>query len=211
MELAEPTTALTDLVLALLAFGFALQLIRYSNRLRQESIRDWGIAFGALAIGALSGGISHGFAPYMSDTTHAVVWRVTLYSIGIASFYMLTGTARAALRYRVASWVILVALIKLAVYLYRCSVTPSFHLAVYDYVPNMAAVLVMGVLLKKQYGDGSGIWIAAGVVISFVAAGVQLAGVTLHAHFNHNDLYHVIQMGSLVLFHRGASSLQDMR
>lgn len=211
MELAEPTTALTDLVLSLLAIGFAARLIPYANRLRQESMRDWGIAFGVLGIGSLAGGVAHGFAPYLSETAYAVIWRITLYAVGIASFYMVSGTARAALRHRVASWLILTAGIKLIVYLYRTSTTPNFALAIYEYVPNMIAVLVMGLVLRKHRRDVSGLWLTLGVVVSFLAAGIQLSGVALYPNFNHNDLYHVVQMVGLMLFYRGASRLQDTR
>ena len=211
MGLSEPTTALTDLLLALLALGFSLQLIPSARRLRQESIRDWGLAFGALSVGALAGGISHGFATQLSATAHAVVWRNTLYSIGFPSYYMVAGTARAAMRRRLGNWLIVVAAVKLAGYLYWTTIRPEFSLAVYDYVPNMLAVLVMGVMLKKRRRDPAGFWLAAGVVVSFFAAAVQQSGLTLAENFNHNDLYHVIQMVALVLFYRGASRLQDVR
>ena len=211
MGLSEPTTALTDLVLALLALGFSLQLMPYARRLRQESIRDWALAFGALSIGALAGGVSHGFAAQLSEAAHAVVWQITLYSVGFASYYMVAGTARAALRHRVGSWLIVVAALKLAGYLYWTTVRPEFSMAVYDYVPNMLAVLVMGLILTRRLRDPAGSWLAAGVVVSFLAAGVQLSGLTLAENFNHNDLYHVIQMIGLVLFYRGASRLQDIR
>ena len=211
MALSEPTTALTDLLLALLALSFSLQLLPYARRLRQESIRNWAFAFGALSIGALAGGVSHGFAPSLSAATYAVIWRITLYSIGIASFYMVAGTARAAMRHRIGTWFIAVAVVKLAGYLYWTTVRPKFSTAVYDYVPNMIAVLVMGMMLKRLRRDRAGSWLAAGVMVSFLAAAVQLSGLTLAQNFNHNDLYHVIQMIALVLFYRGASRLQDVR
>lgn len=211
MQLAEPTTALTDLVLSLLALGFAVQLLPYARRLRQESIHDWGFAFGALAIGALAGAVSHGFAPQLSETTYAVIWRTTLYAIGFASFYMVAGTARAALRTRIASWLILISAIKLVGFLYWTTLDPGFGKVVLDYVPNMIAVFVMGLMLRKRRRDRAGSWLAAGVIVSFIAAGIQVSGLTLHEHFNHNDLYHVIQMGALTLFYRGAAGLQDIR
>ena len=46
--------------------------------------------------------------------------------------------------------------------------------------------------------------VVAGVVVSFAGAGVQMSGFALHQHFNHNDLYHVIQMFGLWLFWKGA-------
>jgi hypothetical protein len=137
--------------------------------------------------------------------------RITLYSIGFASYYMVAGTARAVLRHRVGSWLIAAAAIKLAGYLYWTTVRPEFSSAVYDYVPNMLAVMVMGIMLKRRRRDPAGSWLTAGVAVSFLAAGVQLGGLTLAEHFNHNDLYHVVQMLALVMFYRGASRLQDVR
>ena len=50
---------------------------------------------------------------------------------------------------------------------------------------------------------------AGGVLVSFMAAAVQVNGVALHAHFTHNDFYHVIQMGGMYLFYRGVLVLKD--
>jgi hypothetical protein len=39
------------------------------------------------------------------------------------------------------------------------------------------------------------------------AALVQRSGFALHRHFNHNDLYHVVQMLGTWLLYRGGSEL----
>ena len=51
--------------------------------------------------------------------------------------------------------------------------------------------------------------ILAGVALSIVGALVQASGFTLHEHFNHNDLYHVIQTVAVILLYRGAHRLAD--
>jgi hypothetical protein len=38
---------------------------------------------------------------------------------------------------------------------------------------------------------------------------VQASGFRLHEHFNHNDLYHVIQTAAVLLLYRGAKRLQS--
>jgi hypothetical protein len=48
------------------------------------------------------------------------------------------------------------------------------------------------------------------VLISIVAAAVQQSRLSLSAHFNYNDLYHVVQMGAMCVFYRGALRLQDV-
>jgi hypothetical protein len=47
-------------------------------------------------------------------------------------------------------------------------------------------------------------------LVSCLAAAVQFNGIALHQHFNHNDLYHVVQMGGMYLFYRGALILKDL-
>jgi hypothetical protein len=51
----------------------------------------------------------------------------------------------------------------------------------------------------------------AGVAVSVAAGLVQASRFALHEHFNHNDLYHVIQIAAMALFYRGALRLNDAR
>jgi len=85
----------------------------------------------------------------------------------------------------------------------------DFKYVIYDYAPAMIAVLVLHIYAFLGERDPGSPWIVAGVVISFFAAGVQQSGFSLHEHFNYNDIYHIIQMGGLYLFYRGAMLLQD--
>ena len=39
---------------------------------------------------------------------------------------------------------------------------------------------------------------------ALAAAAAQASGFDLHRHFNHNDLYHVVQIAAMVIFYRGA-------
>ena len=38
---------------------------------------------------------------------------------------------------------------------------------------------------------------------------LQQSGIRLHAHFNHNDLMHVVQMGAVWLLYEGGRRLRD--
>jgi hypothetical protein len=56
--------------------------------------------------------------------------------------------------------------------------------------------------------DAAG-WIVAGVLVSLVAGLLQARRVGWHRHFNHNDLFHVIQMIAVYLLYRGGTLLVD--
>jgi hypothetical protein len=45
--------------------------------------------------------------------------------------------------------------------------------------------------------------------VSLAAAAAQASGLDLHPSFNHNDLYHVVQIAAMALFYCGARRMQD--
>ena len=55
----------------------------------------------------------------------------------------------------------------------------------------------------------SGKWIAAALVVTLIGLGIQLTGFRAHRDFNHNDIFHVIQLAAMCLFFKGVRHLQD--
>jgi hypothetical protein len=55
----------------------------------------------------------------------------------------------------------------------------------------------------------NGNWIVAAIALGAAGMGIQLTGFRAHQDFNHNDVFHVIQIVAMFLFFRGASRLQD--
>ena len=196
----------TDFALALLASWLGVRLLGAGGG---RAVRLWAYAFFALAAGAALGGASHGFSLYLGETAKVWTWRATTFSIGFASFFLLAGSAYGALRRTAAGWAATAAFVKLLVYLVWMASHDDFVYVIADYGPSMLAVLGLNLYLWVALGEGAGKWITAGVAVSFLAAGVQLSGFALHRHFNHNDLYHVVQMVGVWFFYRGARDLQD--
>ena len=58
-------------------------------------------------------------------------------------------------------------------------------------------------------GRQNGKWIAGAVATTLIGLGVQGTGFRSHQHFNHNDIFHLIQIGAMYLFYKGARYLQD--
>ena len=81
------------------------------------------------------------------------------------------------------------------------------------------AVFVMGLSCGCMVGgihaaymqreDGSVKWIASGVAVTLIGVVVQQTGFRRHLDFNHNDIYHIIQIGAFYLLFRGACTLRD--
>jgi hypothetical protein len=53
-------------------------------------------------------------------------------------------------------------------------------------------------------------WLKRGVVVTLGALVILVGRVSLHEHFNHNDLYHVVQMAGLYCLYRGVQWLHAL-
>jgi hypothetical protein len=76
---------------------------------------------------------------------------------------------------------------------------------------NTTAALIgatAGFMISAGVIGGVGIntkWLRAGLWISLSGLAIQQLRLSPHRHFNHNDLYHLVQMVGLYCFYRGAS------
>jgi hypothetical protein len=188
----EPMTVLTDYALGGVAAWLSLLLFRSP----QASRRLWALAFAALAAAAFLGGTWHGFLQ------SNLLWKATTLSAGVASFGMVAGSSYAVFSAQLRVFVLTAALAKLVVYSAWMLGHDAFIYVVVD--TAIAFIVVAALHLWKWNGP-----ILAGVAVSIAAALVQASGLKLHEHFNHNDLYHVIQIAAVLLLYRGARRLTD--
>jgi hypothetical protein len=157
-------TMVTDYFLTALCLVLAIALLKKAGRAKRSAIALWVTAFLVAALAALAGGTAHGFKLYLGDT-HAVIWKFTVYSIGLTAILMLIAGIRSA------KW-------------------PT---------TKDAARRTMG---HK--------WLKAGLGLSVIGVLIQRTGIGFHEHFNHNDIYHFVQMLGIYCFYRGASYLHDL-
>ena len=182
----------TDFALAGVTAWLAFLLFKS----RQTSVRLWAVAFAALGLGAFLGGIWHGFLQ------NDLLWKATVLSVGVASFAMLAGSAIAVASGAARNLLLTFALAKLIVYSAWMLARDDFIFVVLD--TGIAFAAVAALHLWRFNG-----WILAGVAVSVAAALAQASGLAPHPQFNHNDLYHAIQIAAMALFYRGARRLSD--
>lgn len=205
LGLYEPTTAITDFLLALMALWFARRLLQSGTT--GNARRAWGLGFLATALAALVGGLSHGFGPRLARGPRTLLWKLTMIGTGLTSFFMLVGTVYATVRQPWRPFWLVLVTAKSLVYARWISRENDFRYVVYDYTAAMLAVLVAHLAHYKTRPAARAI--VQGIGVSFLAAAIQQIGINLHTHFNKNDLYHVIQALGFALFFRGAARLDD--
>lgn len=218
----EPVTTLTDLILALMSFYFGHMLFyvhskagRASNNKRFKQF--WAIAFLFLGASSFLGALAHGF-PYLEIQFPALgkAWPFTVMCMGVMSFYLLLALAIEYFsRWRTA--IFFLAYFKMMIFFLLMIGYPqkyfgdlkdvSFSLVIYDYAPVLILLLIMNTIDFVKSEKDSIRKIAAktmvlGLLLSIGGTLVQVSGFGLAKNFNHNDIYHVIQMGAIYLMYK---------
>ena len=209
MTIMEPMTLFTDYLVSLLAASLGIHLIIEGRARSTRSEVLWGWAFMATALGALAGGTSHGFIQQLGEEGWQVLWKLTVYAIGAASFLLLAGALFASVSGPWRRLLLLVALAKLAGYLWWMASHDDFRFVINDYGTSMVVVLLLQIWQWWARRAPSAPWVVAGILVSSAASLIQQSGFSLHQHFNHNDIFHVIQMLALWLLYRGGRLLDD--
>lgn len=199
MSVHEPMTLATDYLIAIAAMLFAWRL--------RGTHRFWSLAFLFTAIAALLGGTYHGFVPHLAPLAAIAVWKATLFSLGLTSFFLLLGLGAAVGAGAPSRSLTAFAVVKLVVYTSWMITHDDFVWVLIDYGIALLMLASFQLAAWLRHRAPSAPWILASVAVSILAAAVQASGLTLHRHFNHNDLYHVIQVVALWLMYRGAGEM----
>ncbi|HKT33867.1 MAG TPA: hypothetical protein VJR03_03475 [Nitrospira sp.] len=205
----EPATMLTDYALGVLCTYFSWQLGKSQQARTQMSVRCWAAGMGALAVASFAGGTVHGGALILSGAVLSALWKATAFMIGLASFSFFVGTLAASVRLPLRRLLMGVPILQLVIYTVWLITHTNFRYVIYNYGVTFTVIFLIQMYDLLTRPSRSVGWIIAGVSVSFLAAGVQRSGIAVHPSFNHNDLYHVVQMAGMALLYRGAALLHD--
>jgi hypothetical protein len=201
----EQTTAVTDIILALVAFGGALVLQWASVKTGGPwRIPIWSGAIGLIGLAAALGAAAHGLI--LKPNHHNRIWQVlnlalslavSLFVVGVINDLWGTGLARKALPY--------VLLAGLGFYL-TTLIYPGIFLVFIVYEGLALALAFCAYLLLAVKGEPGAEFMAGGILLSILAAGVQARksiSFTLIWKFDHNGAYHIVQTIGLLLLIAG--------
>jgi len=201
----------TDCLMGTLAFVLAMRLLGDAASGQPRSGRLWAAAFVMTAVAAFVGGTYHGFIQWMPGLAGRALWKATLVATGIGSACLLAAAVTAAVAGPLRHALMGLVLVKLVVYIWTIATKDAFVLVIADYGTALVAVLLAAWFIRPTGLTPAAWWITAGVAVAVVAGVIQWAHLAPHVHFNHNDLFHVVQMASLYLLYRGGLLLRDMQ
>jgi hypothetical protein len=201
--LHDPDVVLTDLALALLGAYLGWRLWMAPNR--RAMTRTGVVIMGALASAAFWGAVFHAFFPAGTATSAGfMTWVPVVLSILVIAAALLelglrVSTPRLPPPARhaiVATYAGVFAAVALLI-------DASFSTIVRFYAPIVFLFLIVAGRRAVRDRDAGWTLIAVSFAISVLAAGLQQARVSIHEHFDHNAVYHVLQGVALVLLYRG--------
>lgn len=200
-------TLITDYALAAVTGWLAWLLFRKQERHVSRSY--WAVAFAALAFSAILGGTYHGFAPALAGGVQNLLWKATVLVVGVGTFAMVAGSSIGTTTETLRKLLISLATVKLVIYLTWMVSHDDFSFVIVDTAIAMAAIGLLHGWTAMRGRDPASFWMIGGVGVSALAAGVQAKGYEPHPNFDHNDLYHIIQIAAMILFYIGARRLRD--
>ena len=183
----EPMTAITDYMLTAGSLFFAWSLWRAQQK-------AWSLAFLFTAFASLFGGTYHAFAI-------ETLWKPTVYAVGLASMFLLIGAK--------PSWAAL-AIIKFVVYASWMVTHDDFKYVIMDYGLTLVLVAAQQSIAWFNSRAESAPWIVGSICVSVAGAVIQQMEIGISRSFDHNALYHVIQLVALWMLYRGGLLLNRL-
>ena len=198
-------TSITNFILASEAF-FLCGLFMARPKARYSAAWFWQLALLALASTALLGGIDHGFFEVFGQIpVRKVIEHTNWFIIGLLTLMVFLTTVQQFVRPAWRRGLYALAGVQLAVFTLAILFVDNFLVVMVNYAPVMVWLLVASVRGVKS---GTGTWaMSLGILLAFVASGLQAAGVDVFSPFDRNSLYHFGMMLALVCFYRGGLRL----
>lgn len=205
-SLVERTTAATNVVLSLVAAGGVIYLqLRPQETPWRLSLWSW--SFGLIALSAAFAAAYHGLA--LTEIKRRAFWQILTGSLSMAISLFLVGVfydvwgvdaAGRGLPIILAAGVLIFGVSRLF---------PGLFMVFVLYQGLALAIALSAYAWMAASGTlpGAG-WMAAGVLVSMIAAGIQTARhvhVSLVWEFDHNGMFHLVQVIGLLLICVGLS------
>jgi hypothetical protein len=202
----ERTTAATDVLLSLAAAAGIVRLQALAPAVDWK-LHLWSWLFALIALAAALGAVYHGLV--LAERTRTWLWRILTVCLSMAISLLGVGVVLDAFGAAAAGRVLPILLLS-GLLIYAVSRAFAGLFVVFIVYQALVLVLALGVYggSAVQGGPAGAGWMAAGAAASLAAAAAQAARnlrVKLIWEFDHNGIFHLIQVCGVVLFGMGLS------
>jgi hypothetical protein len=201
---------LSDVLLAGLTLRLAWSLLLEARRLKDRAVALWCAAFCTVAGSVVLTGIWRTFPGTLDEHWSPLLRTSAMVLATAAGLLFLLGVLHGYSAGRVRAIVAGVAVAKFALFSLWIAVNDNFGLVIYDSALTMLVMMVFCTWGAWFERTPSAPWVLAGLLVSMLGALFQQGRVSVHPRFDHNDLYHVIQMAAMYFLYRGGMLLRDL-
>lgn len=208
-QITEFWTFVTDIVLSAQCFAYAY-ILRNQVLKPEVSAKSWVGIFATIGVAALGGAIHHGFKLHLPAEIYQSLKITVLLCLNITAALLGRSLINFTLlpENKIRRPLLALVYLKLLCFVFLGLSQPKFIVGLLDYASTFVVALVVYFFRRKEEGPR---FMLYGVLVSFAAASIQALKLAPSASFNHNDLYHVVQMFGMYLFFKGTPLLRDKR
>ena len=205
----EPTTFLTNIPLIIMAIIYGQKILGIYSKTSHLFHFNFGWSFFSLGLAALAGAFFHGFGPHFSDLIREWIWKIVLTCLGLTFFFSLMAASAAIFSLNSYTFLRYFFVVGLAVFLLQTLRFHGFGQSISFFAISQFLVIIAFLFLTIKSYDRGYLYILLSGCLTAIAGGLWATGWSLHKNFNKNDFFHVIQLVSIWLTYRGASSINN--
>lgn len=199
----EQTTAFTDLILAIVSALGVIWIFKTGHRIDRQKTNIWSIAFIFLSLSAVLGAVAHGLK--MPVEVNRLLWHPLNLFLGLCVAFFAIGVVYDFKQFKIKKIVVIFILVVSIVFFGVTVLIPGLFIIfiIYEAIAMLFALTAYFLLFikKKLYAAN---FMTVGILFSIIAAIVQSIKsfrINLIWEFDHNGLFHLIQIiGLLFLF-----------
>lgn len=197
---AQAITAITNFIVAAEIFFLAGIFFSRPQALFSASW-FWAVSMFLMGAGMLIGGIDHGFVESQFPGVINPLTRINWTIVGVMTFTAFAATARQFFNPSTGRILLGVAAVQLVIYVIVMFMNNDYSIVIINYAPVLVFLLICTVIGLKT---GLGSWsMVLGIVISFIASGLQAASVDIFSPLDHDGLYHVVLFAGVLFLYWG--------
>lgn len=201
----EPITALTDLLLGLVAIFFGVKLCNsVGNNVSARVFLGGALDF--IGISALFGTFNHGFVGPEQVHVKLFLWKLTMAMIGLAGYYFINAVILAARIIPRHGILVIKIAVTILFGIYIGTIIFAYD---FQFVLAWLALTLLALSLFCFQSSPGRSEIMLGTLTTATGLVLWAMSVGLNSYINHNDLYHLIQIIAVSLFYFGGKKLQD--
>ena len=202
---AEQTTAVTDIILALVACSGVLILqwspVKTGGLWR---IHIWSAAIGLIGLAAILGAVAHGLV--LKPNIHNRIWQTLNLALSLAVSLFVVGVINDLWGAELAKKSLPFMLLAGLGFYITTLIYPGIFLLFIVYEGLALVLALCAYLFLTIKGEPGAGFMAGGILLSILAAGLQARktiSFTLIWTFDHNGIYHIVQTIGLLLLIAG--------